>query len=96
MFSISTVVGGVVEERALILLLLLSPLPDSLDAAPPPPLLASLLALGRRLFAALNILLQCFHFMLVLCCRVVPCAMSMSSRPLLPTLISPYRELFDD
>ena len=59
MFSISTVVGGVVEERALILLLLLSPLPDSLDAAPP-PLLASLLALGRRLFAALNILLQCF------------------------------------
>ena len=55
MFSISTVVGGVVEDRALILLLL-SLLDAASDAAA--PLALSLLALGRRFFAALNILLS--------------------------------------
>eukprot|EP00985_Skeletonema_marinoi_P029113 scaffold26810_cov142-Skeletonema_marinoi.AAC.5 len=56
MFSISTVVGGVVEERALMLLLL--SLFDAADDAALPP---SLSALGRPRFrAALNIL-QCAY-----------------------------------
>ena len=58
MFSISTVVGGVVEERAL-MLLLLSLFDAAADAALPP----SLSALGRpRFLAALNILLCIYLF----------------------------------